>query len=370
MYKETKILIPDQGCHMKKRPVKNLFIVLFIALLSNGVNLHAQNPPSVNVRVANFTVPPSTGPVSHIIVKNLLTIPNQITVDLKLPQGWKWTPAQSKLLLEPEQLAYIPFTIEKAIDTKSNQYPVEVLIKDKDNRTISRKQTIACTSAPYFKPKIDGQLSDWSDAIPFTFDDNGKTIVRTYWNKKQFCLAVEVHEDKLTGYKNNPQTGTVDAVQFAISPPKTVTASTPEDKANRYEFLLTDCPGMFAKDKCFQLLKAGDPLSLTQQTRNLDTLEFKDAQVEVKRKGKITIYECAIPLSAMPNIQADVGREIGFSLLVHNAENGNIRDLGKAAGLWPTQTNKYAWSTWQGVKWQDKPQYDNKIEWGLCSSKH
>ena len=101
-----------------------------------------------------------------------------------------------------------------------------------------------------------------------------------------------------------------------------------------------------------------------------DTLEFKDAQVEVKRKGKITIYECAIPLSAMPNIQADVGREIGFSLLVHNAENGNIRDLGKAAGLWPTQTNKYAWSTWQGVKWQDKPQYDNKIEWGLCSSKH
>lgn len=343
---------------------------MFVAFLAGTLPLTAQSSPSVNVRIANFTVPPSTGPISHIIVKNTLNVPNQITAELKLPHGWKWTPKQSNILLEPGQLAYIPFTIEKAIDTRSNQYPVEITIIDKDNQTISRQQIIACTSAPYFKPKIDGNLTDWSDAIGVTFNDNGKTIVRTFWNKKYFCLAVEVHEDKLTGYKNNPKPGTVDAIQFAISPPKALTGSTPDAKSNRYEFLITDCPGLFAKDKCFQLIKEGDPLSLSQEIRNLETLEFKDAQTVVKRKGKVTIYECAIPFAAMPTIRADVGREICFSLLVHDADDDKIRDMGKASGLWSTQRNKFAWSSWQGVEWYDEIPYDNKIEWGLCSSKH
>lgn len=363
-------MIPDECSYMKIRPVNNLFIAIFITFLFSGAGLSAQNSPSVEVRVANFTVPPSTGPTGHVIVKNLLNVPNQITADIKLPEGWKWTPRQSELLLEGGQVAYIPFTIEKAVDAKSNQYPVEVLITDKDNRTIRRQQQISCTSAPYFKPKIDGDLADWSDSIPVTFDDNGKTLVRTYWNKNYFCLAVEVHEDKLTGLENNPKAGTVDAVQFAISAPKTVTGSDRIAKSNRYEFVITDCPGLFAKDKCFRLIKDGDPLSLSQEIRNLETLEFEDAQVVVKRKGKVSYYECAIPFGAMPSIRADVGREICFSLLVHDADNAEIRDWGKAAGLWESQRNKYAWCSWLGVKWCDDAPYDNKIEWGLCSSKH
>ena len=99
-------------------------------------------------------------------------------------------------------------------------------------------------------------------------------------------------------------------------------------------------------------------------------LSLKDAQVVVKRQGKITRYECAIPFAAVPTIRPAVGREIAFSVLVHDPDGTGIRDWGKAAGLWPEQRNRFAWCEWGSVKWNDDPPYDSKVEFGLCSSKH
>ena len=236
---------------------------------------------------------------------------------------------------------------------------------------ISRKQNIVCASAPYFKPKIDGNIADWADSIPVTFVGNGKkTVIRTYWTKRLWSVCVEVEESKLGGYRKNAEGGMVDAVQFALAVGGAETGSKPDDKANRYEFLIADCPGLFAKDKCFLLARPGEALGLSQEVRSLDGLEFAEAAVVVKRKGKTTVYECSIPFSAMPQIRPDTGREICFSVLVHDPDDTGIRDWGKAAGLWQSQRNKYAWCSWQGVKWADPPPYDNKIEWGLCSSKY
>jgi len=117
-------------------------------------------------------------------------------------------------------------------------------------------------------------------------------------------------------------------------------------------------------------MKPGMPLGQSQEVRRLEGLELADAEVVVKRKGKTTVYECAIPFSAMPRIRPDTGREICFSVLIHDPDDTGLRDWGRAAGLWRSQRNKYAWCSWRGVKWNDEPPYDNKIEWGLCSSKH
>ena len=108
---------------------------------------------------------------------------------------------------------------------------------------------------------------------------------------------------------------------------------------------------------------------MTQEQRSLDTLDLKDAQVAVKRQGKITHYECAIPFAAIPKIRPAVGREIRFSVLVHDPDGTGIRDWGKAAGLWPEQRNRFAWCEWDSVKWTADPPYDSKVEFGLCSSK-
>jgi hypothetical protein len=158
-------------------------------------------------------------------------------------------------------------------------------------------------------------------------------------------------------------------VQFALAPRDAVTASTHGVETQRSEFLLIDVAGMFAKDRCLQLMKPGQESAIARQPRRLDKRDLKDAQIVVKRQGKITHYECAIPFAAIPTIRPAVGREIRFSILVHDSDGTGLRDWGKAAGLWPEQRNRFAWCAWESAQWFDDPPYDSKVEFGLCSSK-
>jgi hypothetical protein len=350
------------------RPVQLVFLNFITAgLLWAGVN-NTTSATGIVVRAENFIVPPSTGPLTHIRARNPGDTALTVTIQPKFPDGWQWTPRHRTVTMEPNQVQRLPFTIEKASDVESNRYPVEITVIEGIQKTVHR-QNLVCASAPYFKPKIDGKYKDWADAIPVTFTTAGKkTIVNTYWNKQYFCLYVQVEEDKLYSYKKNA--AQIDAVQFALAPRKAVTASLQTAGAQRYEFLVVNFEGLFAKDKCFFLIKPGVKLSVTQQRRPFETLELKEAQVVVKRQGRTTHYECAIPFALMPQIKPDVGREIRFSILVHDPDGTGVRDLGKAAGLRPGQRNKFAWCAGDWVEFSGAPPYDSKIEWGLCSSKH
>ena len=336
----------------------------------------AISAPNVAVRAENFTVPPATGPTTHIQVRNTGAAECTVTIEPEFPEGWQWTPGNREVTLASGEVKSLPFTIEKASDVKSNEYPIEITIIQGVDKT-SCRQSVVCASAPYFKPKIDGKFRDWSDAIPFTFTAAGgpassgverKTIVSTYWNKRYFYLYAQVEEEKLYSYKKSA--ARVDAVQFALAPCTAVTASEAQAESQRSEFLLVDIGGMFGRDKCFQLIEPDQELSVTQQQRSLEMLQLKDAQIAVKRQGKITHYECSIPFSAVPTIRPTVGREIRFSILVHDPDGTGIRDWGKAAGLWPEQRNRFAWCKWSPAKWPADPPYDSKVEFGLCSSKH
>ena len=339
-------------------------LVLLICVAAAG---NATSAPQVAVRAENFTVPPATGPVTHVLTRNTGDTECTVTIEPKFPSGWQWTPRNRTVTLASGEAKRLPFTIEKASDAKSNRYAIEITVAQGSDKTI-RRQDVVCASAPYFKPKIDGKFKDWSDAIPMTFTTSGKkTVVSTYWDKRNFYLYVQVEENKLHSYKRDA--AVVDAVQFALAARSAITASAEQDKAQRSEFLIVDVGGMFAKDRCFQLIKPGQELSVTQEPGDLDTLGFKDAKVAVKRQGKITHYECAIPFAAIPTIRPAVGREIRFSILVHDPDGTGIRDWGKAAGLWPEQRNRFGWCLWDSVKWSADPPYDGKVEFGFCSSK-
>ena len=342
---------------------------LFQFVLINCVAVgSAMSAPQVAVRAENFTVPPATGPVTHILARNTGDTECTVTIVPKFPAGWQWTPTNREVTLASGEVKRLPFTIERASDAKSNRYAIEITVIQGSDKAV-HQQDVVCASAPYFKPKIDGKFKDWSDAIPVTFTTAGKkTVVSTYWNKRYFYLYVQVEEDKLHSYKKNA--AQIDAVQFALAPRNAVTASAPQTKAQRYEFLIVDVGGMFARDRCFQLIEPAQELSVTQEQRSLDTLGFKDAQIAVKRQGQITHYECAIPFAAMPTIKPGVGREIAFSVLVHDPDGTGIRDWAKAAGLWPEQRNLFAWCEWDSVQWTADPPYDSRVEFGLCSSKH
>lgn len=322
------------------------------------------------LRVESFTVPPSTRPLMHVQVSNLLDVPYQGSLSVKGPQGWRIAPAKREVELAPGEMKRVPFTIEKGRNREANSYPIEVSAAAAGT-TVVRKQNVVCASAPYFKPTIDADPSDFQDAIPITFITGGKkTVISTYWNRRRFSILVAVEEDKLIGYRPQPAPAGFDAVQVALSPQDAHTGTSEDDEATQFEFLLVGT-GSGTGGKCFQLAQPGMKLAEAAKDRELGPLEYKDAEVAVARKDGVTYYECSIPFRPMRGqIRPSEGREFFMSVLVHDPDGTGIRDWGAAAGLRPTQRNRLAWSRWPGARWGEKPPFDNKLRWGLCTSKY
>jgi len=346
--------------------------IVFLLGLLTGLTLsnpaHAGEP--VALWVESFTVPPSSQPMAYVMVKNLGDMPYRGSVAMKVPDGWRITPAACEVSLQPGESKRVPLSVERGVSVEANRYPIEVSATGA-GLTVVRKQQVVAASAPYFKPTIDGDPSDWKDAIPVTFTTGGKkTIVSTYWSSRRFSLLVVVEEDKLIGYSDIPQSDAPDAVQVAISPQGATTGTSPEGEAARYEFLFASC-GSGPEAKCFRLAEPGMPLTEARKCRRLAPLVYDDAEVAVSRQGGKTYYEIGIPTRPIRDrIRPEAGREFCLSVLVHDPDGTGVRDWGEAAGLWESERNRLAWSLWQGAQWGEKPPFDNKLPWGMCSSKY
>ena len=262
-----------------------------------------------------------------------------------------------------------PFTIETGVDREDNKYPVTVHYEG-GGSYLYVEQTVVLAMAPYFKPKIDGNLAEWKDAIPIAFTTSGKkTTVRTYWNRKQFCLAVEVEQDQFIGLEKASAATGMDAVQFAVGPADEADANSAA-RPKRYEFLLAASTAAESGGKCFLLRKPSQDAAPAKQARPLADLECKEALVAVNLAGHVTAYEAAIPMSLLEGLKADTGREFRFGLLVHDPSGTGVRDLGEVMNLWDEHRRKDAWCSWQNVKWGDKTPFDGWNEFGFCSSIH
>ena len=345
-----------------------LFVLIAAMLAGCGERRTPPAGPAVALRAENLTVSPSTGPVTHVLVRNPGAETYRGTVTATFPDGWKMNTTCQDVTVRPGETARLAFAIERGADSASNTYPVHLKAVSADGTEVTRAQTIVCASAPYFKPTIDGQTDDWKDAIAVTFATGGrKTVVGTYWSRRSLSLLVAVEEDALTPLPEQGGGGACDAVQIAVSPRDAKTPASSSGVAQRYEFLLAATP---AGGRCFALMRPGERLSAAAKERPLAGLELADAQTEVVRRDGVTYYECAIPMKAIPQIRPEPGREFCFSVLVHDPGGTGLRDWGEAAGLWPWQRSRLAWCAWQGATWPDNPPFDNKVEWGFCSSKH
>jgi hypothetical protein len=316
----------------------------------------ARTPP-VALRAHNIVVPPDTGPVSGLTVVNLLDTAYSGKVTVKLPSGWKADKTTFDVSLKPRETKHIPFALEKAIARKTHVYPY-IITAVGGGQTVAVEQQVICATSPYVKPKIDGDISEWlEDAVPVTFVCKGKkTVVRTFWNKRNYCLSVEVQEDKF-----DPG---ADAIQFALASGKASTGKLPNDKTARHEFVVVG-------GKCYQIAKPGTPLGDTQKPANLPAEPVAKAEVAVKREKDITRYEISVPIRPMRSeLKPTTGREYRFGVLVHDPDGTGVREMGLVAAPLPGACNKYAWSKWVGAKFPDKPLLDSKLEWGFCTSIH
>lgn len=318
-------------------------------------------PGWFDLRTANLLVTPSTGPVTHLVVKNRGTGTLTGRVEASFPEGWRVEPTAFDLTLAAGETRPLALTIKKARDRADNLYPVALRWSAGGKRG-TQDQTMVCASAPFFKPKIDGDLAEWADAIPITLTGAGcKTVLRSYWNTKQFCVAVEVEEARLAPWRGGGKP--CDAVQFALSAADAAGSA-------RHEFLLAATAGLFARPHCYTLFKPGDDPAAGPQHRDLKPLRLKEAEVAVRRKGGVTRYEAAIPWSLITEIKADAGREFQFSLLVHDPDGTGLRDFGAVLNRWPEDRRPDGWSSWNGVAWGDKVPFDSLARFGFCSSIH
>jgi len=324
----------------------------------------------VALRIENLTVPPSSGPVMGALVKNLSNAPYNGTVTLTPPDGWQLSPAERKVSIAPGETAEVPFSIVEGTNVAANAYPFTVTAAS-NGTTVTRRQTVFVATAPYFKPTIDGDPTDWNHAVPVRWETDGRaTIVRTYWSRRRFALLVEVDEEKLVSRPESNAAGPAkfDAVQIAIAPEGAVTDDSPDQRAERFEFLIAAAEGS-DEGRCFQLAQPGMKLAEAARPRALPPLACDDADVAVSRRGTTTIYECSFSFRPMrDHIKPTEGREFCFSVLVHDAEGTGLRDLGVAANLWPQQRNPLGWSRFQGDSRGEQPPWDSKLNWGMCSS--
>jgi hypothetical protein len=325
----------------------------------------------VALRAQTLTVPPSTQPVMAVDVRNRTQAPYQGVLTVTGPEDWRLSPTSREVTLAAGETASVPFSIERARNVAANEYPFQLAVTGAAG-SVTHQQTVFVASAPYYKPTVDGRMDDWRDAIPITFTHQGRsTTVSTFWNRREFSLLVAVQEQRLVPFQavlNNDSPPAPDAIQFSFSPLESAADGSANGRAGRFEYLI-----MAAADgaRCFELATPDTALEQVRRPRALDDLAYDDAQVVVRREGDLTVYECSLSFRPMRDlIRPMEGREFYFSVLVHDPDETGVRDLGRAAGLWPSPEDADAWSRWIGAAWGDSAPRGNRVRWGLCTSKY
>ena len=352
---------------------RNVIGLCLVGWILAGIVAPGWPAEPVAMRFDSFTVAPAHTPQAVVMVQNVSQNAFQGKLRVRGPEGWLIVPAEMDLSVPAGGTGRAAFTVQRGTILEANSYPLEVTATA-DRTTIVHKQNVVCASAPYFRPRIDGNPDDWKDAIPVTFIIAGKkTVVSTFWNRRQFAVLVAVEEDNLVPWREEAPKEPCDAIQLAISHGDAPTSNSPDDAAGRYEFLVVAAGGPQKdrwKAQCYQLANPSTKLADAQKPGDLASSVLAGAEAVVSRKDKVTCYELAIPLKSLGEVKAAEGREFCFSVLAHDPDGSRLRDWGQAAGLWPSQRNRLAWSDWPGARWGKEPPFDNKTAWGLCSSKY
>ena len=340
-----------------------LAIVVALGSLGGAASIAAD---PVRIRVEPLTVPPATQPLISVVVRNLQEDLCTGTLSISGPADWRIAPDSRPLELAAGAEKRLAFNIEKARNVEANVYPFTIQARVGD-RLVRCEQSVFVASAPYSKATVDGQPDEWQDAIPVSFEQQGKrTTISTFWHRKRFYLLVAVQEQQHVGY-TGADGPPGDAVQLAISSPEPTDAAGVKN-ARRFEFVLASAGGVA---KCFQLAAWDTPQARTSETQSLEPLVCSDAETAIVRDGDVTYYECSLPFSLLREaIEPAEGREFFLSVLVHDPDGTGLRDLGRAAGLWTQPDDAQAWSRWRGMAAGGVPPLGNQVRWGLCTSKY
>ncbi|HEY3283418.1 MAG TPA: hypothetical protein VGN26_14210 [Armatimonadota bacterium] len=335
----------------------------------------------VTARALPFTTEIGSTPAIQVLVTNESNRPFSGDMSVKAPAGWKlMTPRQRFGPILPGASMSVPFLTTTAITSTDNQYPVSFSILPLDRGWFStpwkyeKSQILSVAAATKGTPTIDGDLSDWKEALPqrmnrkeflspFTPEalqkawtpGNLSATFYTRWDADNFYFAAEVQDNNHSqaSFADNPYALPFDGdtIQLAFGSDLEEGRLKPADAPNARRGLLFDTDYELA----MSLTPKGPELLLlkTPQTHHQSYLPTNpeiglglvpDAKLAVKRDDlkETTVYECAIPWSLLKGVDR---KKLRLDVLINDRDK---EERGAAmewsAGLGESQGNTLTFS--------------------------
>lgn len=349
----------------------------------------------VEIVAKPFLASVSLTPPIRVQVTNMLNRPIDGNVESSAPKGWKL--ADSKVPfgpLNPGESVTVELPVRQTAVSPTNTYPVTVTAESRQRGVSSffvritgpewrvrREQTLFLAGAVPGSPVIDGDLSDWSDALPVQAETpefissfvpeswraswtpgNLSAQVFTQYDDENFYVAARVIDNyqNNAGMAQNPYNFSYygDSLQLSFWPAQvtetTKLKSPTAPNANRgviydtdYEYSLAHTP------KGPEALRLHTPRSgyVTPYPTNPSTgLGVADAvRLSVKRDdvNEVTIYEAAIPWAELSDLPRD--RSFHFAFKLNDRDRDEVVGwMNSAAGAGEVRGNLLTFSpSWQ-----------------------
>ncbi len=143
------------------------FIAALRSAKFDGVEALAVNPRS-------FTEPLATRPTLRVRVENLLPVPTPAKLELtQLPSSINIANRQVDLgTLAPGEVRIVEFALADATPHEANRYPIHWSVTTAVGQQTG-VQVVQVAAATRGKATVDGDLSEWKDAVPVTLFSGG-----------------------------------------------------------------------------------------------------------------------------------------------------------------------------------------------------
>jgi hypothetical protein len=350
----------------------------------------------VEIIMKPFLSPISQTPPIRAQVTNVLNRPIEGDLTADAPKGWKL--AQDRVNfgpLEPGQASIVEFPVRQATISPTNAYPAtltavsrhkgvqSLLIKISGPEwRVRRQQDLFLAGAAPGTASVDGDLGEWSDALPVTANTkaflspwvpekwaaawtpgNLSASFYTMYDDQNLYLAAKVTDNfhSATSVAENPYSfpWDGDSLQVALWSPEvmdtTKLKSPTGPNANRGLLCDTDYEFSFAlTPKGIEVFRLHTPQSgyTTWYPTNPDvglglikTVPFAAKRDDV---NEITTYEAAIPWEELKDLPRDKPFHLAFKVNDRDRENAVEGWLESAAGAGEIRGNELSFSpTWQ-----------------------
>jgi hypothetical protein len=124
--------------------------------------------PALLVNPRSFTAPLATHPALRVKVENLLPRATSAVLDVVAPPEIQLASSHAELAdLRAGEIRYVEFPVRGARPNVVNRYPIQYSVQVNGTTQVST-QVVQVACAVHLTPRLNGDLSEWRQAIPVT----------------------------------------------------------------------------------------------------------------------------------------------------------------------------------------------------------